>query len=927
MGNFTIIHVNIRGLRANRDNLIRYLEENSFPEVVTLNETKINQEHTIEIPNYNCVAQKGGVPHGSMILKRKDVLDVSIIQEFSQTNEEVVGIRLNGGPNRPTINIITIYNRPGNHVSPTILDRCHSLTGRTLITGDFNCKHVAWGSTRNDPQGVALLQMLNDRRLVILNDGTRTRCDPISGNDQALDLCITNSIMAQNFRGWYVDGDIGSDHYPLRTTFQLGSAPSSATTYRNIKDTDWEKFKNYLTPLNTLPLTNALEVDNAVAALTQDIRQAFLESCPEKVNRFRNTQPFSKEMLQMVKEKRRLRREKANMRISGNTEAISLLQRQINKINNDLKKLQKVRHKEKLMSQCKQLNSEKDSKQFFNLFNKIQGKNHQSASSSIIEDGDESATTDQEKADLFARRLSHLHRTREDKHFSNEWKTKVEAHINEHKHIFEINKDSSYSNPEPGDDSLYLSDITAEEIKETLKRCKNKSAPGEDKISYCMLKRLPKAAVEYLAKIFNAIQKLGYFPQAWKTATIKMVPKPGKDKKEAKNWRPISLLSCLGKLFERIATSRLTSYLEANKLLSPFQSGFRKGRMTTEQLFRLAEDSYSSLKVKGYTAALFLDAEAAFDQAWHDGIRYKVKELKVPQRLIRLISSFLSGRHLTVNVGDKSSNKVTMEAGTPQGSCLSPLLYIILVNDTPPIENNSSIGQFADDIALWANAYTQQGCMYRLQLAINQLESWCRRWRIKLNGAKSQLLIISRLPINPAEEAAVQLFDDIVRPTVSAKYLGVQIDNRLKFAEHMQEIEKKAVTRLNIFKMLSKNGVDAQTMIRLYKTYVRPLFEYGSITFLPSQEIKQLQRIQNEFIRLSLRIPRYLRTDLIHEAAGLELVEKRICTVNCRLIKKMASNDVIKATINKAATICPLNNHQSPLDVLKQSPEYNVDCN
>ena len=67
MGNFTIIHVNIRGLRANRDNLIRYLEENSFPEVVTLNETKINQEHTIEIPNYDCVAQKGGVPHGSMI--------------------------------------------------------------------------------------------------------------------------------------------------------------------------------------------------------------------------------------------------------------------------------------------------------------------------------------------------------------------------------------------------------------------------------------------------------------------------------------------------------------------------------------------------------------------------------------------------------------------------------------------------------------------------------------------------------------------------------------------------------------------------------------------------------------------------------------------------------------------------------------------
>ena len=198
-----------------------------------------------------------------------------------------------------------------------------------------------------------------------------------------------------------------------------------------------------------------------------------------------------------------------------------------------------------------------------------------------------------------------------------------------------------------------------------------------------MLKKLPKRVLQYLAKIFNASLKIGYFPQAWKSAKVTMVPKPGKDKNEAKNWRPISLLSCLGKLFERIVTNRLTGYLEMNNLLSPFQSGFRKGRMTSEQLFRLAEDSYRSKKRKGVTSAIFLDAEAAFDQAWHNAIRYKVKEMKVPHRLVRLVSSFLKERSLTVNVGDKISNKVVMNAGTPQGSCLSPLLYIILVNDVP----------------------------------------------------------------------------------------------------------------------------------------------------------------------------------------------------------------------------------------------------
>ena len=259
-----------------------------------------------------------------------------------------------------------------------------------------------------------------------------------------------------------------------------------------------------------------------------------------------------------------------------------------------------------------------------------------------------------------------------------------------------------------------------------------------------------------------------------------------------------------------------------------------------------------------------------------------------------------------------------MNAGTPQGSCLSPLLYIILVNDIPQPTNHASIGQFADDIALWAEAYTHRACIYRLQQAINQLESWCRRWRIKLNGAKSNLLIFSRLPNKSGEDLSVQLFNDIVKPTSSAKYLGVLFDDKLSFSEHFNQIELKATKRLNIFKILMKNGVDANTMIRLYKTYVRPLFEYGSISFLPAHGIKCLQQIQNEFIRISLKIPRYIRTDLIHQAAGMEKVCDRICTLNCRLLKTMKSHNCIAETITKSKGSIALNSFKSPLDIITQ---------
>ena len=338
--------------------------------------------------------------------------------------------------------------------------------------------------------------------------------------------------------------------------------------------------------------------------------------------------------------------------------------------------------------------------------------------------------------------------------------------------------------------------------------------------------------------------------------------------------------------------------------------------MTTEQLFRLTEDAHSSLKKKGITAALFLDAEAAFDQAWHDAIRYKVDKLGVPNRLVRLISSFLTERELTVMVGKQTSEKVIMEAGTPQGSCLSPLLYVILVNDIPSDGDSVKIGQFADDIALWVNAHTMAGCLSRLQKAVNTVEGWCRRWRIKLNGSKSNLLFIHRSREKTSHDLCLQLFNDIIRPTNNAKYLGITYDHKLKFTDHFDEIEKKATSRLNVFKLLVKNGVENNTLLRLYKTYVRPLLEYGSISYL-STNLQRLQQIQNQFIRLSLCIPRYIRTNLIHEAAGLKSVADRLLELNQRLFQKMSKLEGVQETAEQSRGVIPLNNIKTPLDMLE----------
>ena len=163
-------------------------------------------------------------------------------------------------------------------------------------------------------------------------------------------------------------------------------------------------------------------------------------------------------------------------------------------------------------------------------------------------------------------------------------------------------------------------------------------------------------------------------------------------------------------------------------------------------------------------AALFLDAEAAFDKCWHSGIKYKLKQnLGLPNRLTRFLSSFLSNRSLTVFFNGCWSHEVKLGAGTPQGSPLSPLIYLIYVNDFPEeIKKYCNISQFADDTALYATAYTKSYATRKLQKGLDQLECWCRRWRVKLNAEKSRVVYFSRLGTDSEESYKVALYNKVM---------------------------------------------------------------------------------------------------------------------------------------------------------------------
>ena len=402
--------------------------------------------------------------------------------------------------------------------------------------------------------------------------------------------------------------------------------------------------------------------------------------------------------------------------------------------------------------------------------------------------------------------------------------------------------------------SLHNISVTPKMVRKVVMNLDLSKASGSDCIPVVVLKNCEPELSYILAELFIKCLNGSCFPDCWKVSSVVLVFNNVGERSTAKNYCPVSLLSVVSKVFEKLVDNRIVDHLEKCGLFSDFQYGFRSSRSTADLLTVVCDRIVRAFNRSGATRAVALDISTAFDRVWHAGPLHKLKSYGISCQIFGLISSFLSDRRVRVVLNGKSSQEYPVNAGVPQGSILGPSLFLLYINDLPD-NVICDIAIYADDTTLYSKCDQVSDLWQQLELA-SELESdlrdtvdWSKKWLVDFSVGKTQLVSFDQSNNNGSID--VKMDGSVLEKKLSFKMLGLTFSSKLDWGSYIISIAKTASKKIGAL-IRSMKFVSPEVALYFYKSTIHPCMEYCCRIWAgaPSCYLELLDKLQKRICRI-----------------------------------------------------------------------------
>lgn len=688
--------------------------------------------------------------------------------------------------------------------------------GKCIITGDFNCKSPHWGMKKTDARGRQMEGWIAQENLVILNEGDKPTFQ--SGNyNSVLDLTMVTSDLKTSVLEWDVlEEETLSDHNYIYTS--ISSIITCVTPDGNREG--WLTTK-----------LNAGKVEQKISALTWDgdmlvgrfhsnLREICDQAMPRRkqVRNFKPVYWWNTEIAcirkDCIQKRRTYSRALKRSPLAVTTHLWILLQETRNLLRSKIKSSKKYMWK-KL---CDEIDRD------------IWGDGYKILIRSTI--GLSPNTRLSLKQMVDAARYFFPPPVVDENN--------SETVINATRAVI-LDCDNLNSDNE----NVIFTEFTHEELERAASKLKNKKAPGPGMIPAEILKLVTTKNPDYVLQIYNHLLRMGIFPTEWKMAKLVLIPKGSNPAEDVTMHRPLCLLDVEGKLFELLIEARLENEIDRTGGLSEHQFGFRKGRQTIDavgRVLRIAERAEAyTWKHRRICVMITLDVRNAFNSAsWHQ-ILGELNKRGIDNNVLRLIDSYLSDRRIILDAGQES-RIIEVYRGVPQGSILGPKLWNVFYDELLRLEfpQGVAITGFADDIALSIVAKTEAEIIANGNAALAKVEEWMRSRHLELAPGKSEAVILThKRKIQPIE---FNLMGKIIAPVRAIKYLGVWLDTKMTFSEHINRAAEKAgKTMAMLTRVMPNIGGPRSSKRRVLTSIIHSKILYAAPVWYVAMENKKLK--------------------------------------------------------------------------------------